>query len=115
MAELARGRYKIEVELRDKNQDITDVYDKATGILWASTNEEIGMITDDDAEPRDAEVELKRIMTDEDEDVVFSCHLDGDPSAGVRDLHFESDPIRVTPGEATSGVITLHEVEEPPT
>jgi hypothetical protein len=113
MVELARGMYRIEVELLDKNQDVTDVYDKATGISWESSNEELGSVVDTDVNPKDAEVELKRIMTEADPDLMFSCRLDGDPSAGVRDLQFQSDPIRVMPGAVATGVITMHEVVEP--
>jgi hypothetical protein len=100
----------VAVEMTDEQGNLTDTYDKITGIRYDSSNPNAVSVLDEDAEPKDAEVEFKALTT---EPARITVTFDGDPGSGVRPITLVSEDIEVVAGEATGGTVTIRLVQQP--
>ena len=102
---------KAVIKMHDAQGRETNTYDTITGIQYTVDNPELVSVVDEDAEPKDAELEALAPGTTN-----IGCQFDGDPGDGVRTIMLESEDIIVSeppPGEAVSGIfeVTFTEVE----
>lgn len=95
----------VEATMTDANGNETTVYDVAGGIQWTSTDASKVSVTDDDADPHDAAVEVLALT--EGTPVRISVSFDGDPGTGVRTVTGETEDLNVVPGEATGVQVVL--------
>lgn len=99
---------KAVLTMRDVGGAITRDYDDVAGIQWSSTDPNVAEVTDPDADPFDAVVEMKELG---------SCRVevafDGRKGPDENRITAGAD-INVVPGEAVSGELTLELVVVPP-
>lgn len=74
-------------------------------IVFSSTDPGT-IITDNDANPLDAEIEFTQ-LTEPGVDQFVEATVDGDPSAAVREFTLRSKSYQVVPGDAVGGQLFL--------
>lgn len=98
---------KVRVRMRDANGAETDDY-QAGSIAWTSTDDSKVAAVDDDADPKDARVDVLALT--EGTPVRLSVDFDGDAGEGEHPVHAETDDIIVVPGPARSAEIIIETV-----
>lgn len=105
---------KAVVVMYDSDGRETDTYDKITGIAYETDVPDVVTIVDEDAQPKDAEIEAVGVGV-----TSCRCRFDGDPGDGVTEILLQTEKIEVVlppPGHAASGemkVVTLTQVPQP--
>jgi len=94
-----------EVEMYDSDGNVTDSYDKISGIQWSMSDPTKAELVDDDAEPKDARFNFMALTPDG--PVTAGCTFDGDPGDGVTKVELVSEEINIVPGPARSGQIKI--------
>ena len=115
--ELHRGEtVDFEAELFDSSGQLTDTYDKITGIEWSVSDPDAVEILDEDAEPKDGQLKVRELSQPPGQDQFLRCVLDGDPGDGVTEIRLESVSWVVVPGPARSGNVTMkiRQIQPPP-
>lgn len=108
MADVSVGQegVRVRIVLRDKNMDPTDVYDQAKGVHYASSDESVLQVIDEDANPLDAELQLLAPG-----EATVTVVLDGAPGPVERALEFVTETITVHPEGAFSGEVVVEAMQ----
>jgi hypothetical protein len=88
----------------------TDSYDTITGITYTVSDPNAANITDEDAEPRDGELNFAAPSQPAGQDQFLDVSLDGDAGEGVVPIQMRSEPWVVVDGPAVSGKLELLEL-----
>lgn len=88
----------------------TDSYDTITGITYTVSDPNAANVTDEDAEPRDGELNFAAPSQPAGQDQFLEVSLDGDAGEGVVPIQMRSEPWVVVDGPAVSGTLELLEL-----
>jgi hypothetical protein len=112
MVELHVGdsNVKVQVVMRDANGAETNDY-QAGSIIWSSTDGSKVAVVDDDADPKDARVDVLALT--EGTPVRLSVNFDGDAGDGEDPVHGETEDIFVVPGPARTAEVIIKTVATP--
>jgi hypothetical protein len=112
MAELHVGdnNVRVRVRMRDANGAETDDY-QAGSIMWSSTDESKVAVADDDADPKDARLDILALT--EGTPVRVKVDFDGDAGDDVVPVYAETEDILVVPGQARSAEVWIETVAVP--
>jgi hypothetical protein len=100
-----------EVEMRDAQGNVTDNYDKVSGIQWTTSDPAVELV-DDDANPKDARFNFVSVTT---APVTATCMFDGDAGEGLVSITATSEEINVVPGPASSATVVIKMTAAPVT
>ena len=112
MAELHVGdsNVKVRVKMLDVAGNETNDY-QAGSIVWTSTDDTKVAAVDDDADPKDARVDVLALTNAG--PVRLAVDFDGDAGGGEFPVHAETEDITVVAGPARSAEIIIETVAEP--
>jgi hypothetical protein len=96
----------VRVELTDARGQAGAAWDEAGGMIYTVSHPDAARVTDEDADPMNAEVEFTD-LTPDGEDAYLEVSLDTRRGDAENRLTLRSQTFAVVPGEATGGRLTL--------